>query len=163
MRFLNLLGFFALVITGCSKNDDAPTENASPVGTYRLTAFNISQAQDLNGDGTSSVNQLNESTCLNNSFLTLNANNTFTYDDKGIEITFNGTDDEITCYDDGDVSGTWSINGSVLTLTSNGMDDTYTLSGNTITISVPDSDVVGMSGGNPVYVTADLSVVYIKQ
>lgn len=121
-----------------------------------MTAFNISQAQDLNGDGTSSANQMNESIYLNSCFLTLNANNTFTYDVKGIEITFDGTNDQITCYDDGDVSGTWSINGSVLTLTSGGIDNTYSFSENTITISVPDSDVFGTNGRNPVYVIADL-------
>lgn len=166
MKFLNLLAIFTLVITGCSKNDDedvAPAPVATPVGTYKLTAFNVSTAQDLNGDGTSSVNQMNESICLNNSFLVLNADNTFAYNDKGIEITSDGVTDEITCYNDGNITGTWSINGSVLTLNSNGTMETYTYTGNTISITVPDSDVVGMSGGNPVYVTADLSVIYTKQ
>ena len=50
------------------------------VGTYRLTAFNTTPPTDLNGDGTSSTNQMNEVTCFNNSLIILNSNGTYTAD-----------------------------------------------------------------------------------
>ncbi len=47
------------------------------VGSYKLTAFNSSVPTDLNNDGTSSTNQLSETSCFNNTFIIINSNNTF--------------------------------------------------------------------------------------
>lgn len=164
-RILLLVAGFGLLVS-CN-SDDSSSDAVNPVGTYRLTAFNISEAQDLNGDGTASVNQMNETACLNDSFLTLNANNTFVFDDKGIEIGFDGENETVDCYDDGDVEGTWSVSGNAISFTytfdGDVITDTFTLSGSTLTMTVQDGEVVGMSGGNPVYVTADISAVYTKQ
>lgn len=157
------------MLWSCNKDDDNDNGSSGSIaGTYKLTAFNISVAQDLNGDGTASVNQLSETACFNNSFMTLNSNNTFVYDDKGVEITSDGMDDVIDCYDDGDVTGSWSVSGNTLTLNYSfggaPVTDTYTISGSTITLSVPDGEVVGTtSSGDPVYVTADIQAVYTKQ
>lgn len=157
------------ILTSCNKDDDNNNGSSGSIsGTYKLTAFNISVAQDLNGDGTASINQMSETACFNNSFMSLNENNTFVYDDKGVEITSDGMNDIIDCYDDGDVTGTWSVSGNTLTLNysfgGSSITDTYTVSGSTITIAVPDGDVVGTtSAGDPVYVTADIHAVYTKQ
>ena len=51
-----------------------------------MTAFNSSIPTDLNGDGSASTNQMNETNCFNGSFITLNSNNTFVADSKGIDI-----------------------------------------------------------------------------
>ncbi|HLP65296.1 lipocalin family protein [Flavobacterium sp.] len=140
------------------------TNNTSVNGTYKLTAFNTSIPTDLNGDGTSVTNQLNETTCLNDMFLTLNANNTFTADSKGVEITINNV---IGCFTDPDITGTWSVTGNVLTLTyvdaGDTYNDSYTINGNTLSLTVQDGTVVGTAGGNPVELTCDITIVYTKQ
>lgn len=137
-------------------------------GSYKLTAFNTSVPTDLNGDGTSSTNQLTETTCFNDMFLTLNPNNTFNADAKGIEITINGGGvSELSCFTDPDYSGTWSVAGNILTLTytedGTPYTDSYTISGNTLSATVEDGTVVGTSGGNPIELTSDITFVFTKQ
>lgn len=136
------------------------------VGTYKLTAFNTSIPTDLNGDGTATTNQLSETTCLDNSFVTLNANNTFTADSKGIDIDINNN---ITCFTDPDFTGTWVLTGNILSLTYNdGVDvitDNYTVSGNTFSSTLTDGQVVGVEqvSGEPVYLTCDITIIFTKQ
>ena len=138
-------------------------------GTYLLTAFNSSVPTDLNNDGTASTNQLNETTCFDNMLLTLNANNTFTANSKGVEIVFNGTVDEISCFTDPNYTGTWVLNGTILsiTYTDEGVEytDEYTVNGNTLTATISDGEVVGTetTTGEPVYLTTDLTIIYTKQ
>ncbi|ESU28695.1 hypothetical protein FLJC2902T_12860 [Flavobacterium limnosediminis JC2902] len=167
-KFLLLVACLG-VLSSCNNDDNGGNNSTTnPVGTYKLTAFNISEAQDLNGDGTPSVNQMSETACLNESYMTLNADNTFTYDDKGIEIIMNGESESIGCYEDGDVTGTWSVSGTTLTLTysfdGDVYNDVYAVSGSTITLTVPDGEAIGTTEqGAPVYVTTDINAVYTKQ
>lgn len=137
----------------------------SVVGTYKLTAFNSSVPTDLNNDGTTSSNQLNETSCFNNSMLTLNSNNTFSADSKGVDIDL--TTNTLECFTDPVTIGTWSVSGSNLSLTymdgGTSYTDVYVISGNTLTYSISGGEVVGMSGGSPVYLTSNIQVIYTKQ
>lgn len=139
--------------------------STSIVGAYKLTAFNTSVPTDLNNDGTASTNQLNETSCYNNSLLVLNSNNTFTADSKGVEIDF--TANTLECFTDPDITGTWVLNGSILSLTyvdgGTTYTDNFTVSGSNLSFSVNDGDVVSILSGNPVYVTSNIQFVYTKQ
>lgn len=141
------------------------TGGTNVIGTYKLTAYNSSVPTDLNNDGTNSTNQLNETTCFNNMFLVLNSNHTFNADSKGIDIDLAGTGTE--CFTDPDYNGSWVLNGTTLTLTyvDTGVTyvDNYNVSGNTLNTSVSNGEVVGMVGGQPVYLTANLQIIYTKQ
>lgn len=146
-------------------------------GTYRLTAFNTSVPTDLNNDGTASVNQMNETACMNDMFLTLNANNTFISDSKGTDIDFQvdavtgETVETITCFTDPDLSGTWTLSGNILSLTytdpetGDVMTDNFNVVGNTLVYTINDGAVVGteVTTGAPVYLTCDISLIYTKQ
>ncbi|WP_395052058.1 lipocalin family protein [Flavobacterium sp.] len=144
-----------------------PPVNPTIAGTYLLTAFNTSVPTDLNGDGTSSINQMNETTCLNNSLLTLNSNNTFTANGASIDIDLTITPNTITCENDPAFTGTWSLAGNLLTVTyvESGITytDVFTSSGNTLVITEQNGQVVGTANGSPVFLTADISAVYTKQ
>lgn len=147
-----------------------PTPTPGIAGTYLLTNFNTSVPTDLNGDGTASTNQINETSCLANSILTLNANNTFSSDSKGIDIglDLNTGVSTIECYDDPPITGTWSLSGNQLTFTyiDEGVptSDVFTVSGNTLSYTVQSGQVVGTaSGGEPVYLTSDITLIYTKQ
>jgi len=146
-------------------NNSAST--AIVAGTYLLTAFNTSVPTDLNGDGTSSTNQMTETSCFNNSLLTLNANNTFTANSKGIDIDLNANPNVITCFSDPDTTGTWSINGNVVVTTyvEAGVtyNDYFTVVGNTLILSENNGEIVGTAGGNPVFLTSNIAIVYSKQ
>jgi len=139
----------------------------SIAGTYILTAFNTSVPTDLNGDGTNSTNQMNETTCFNNSLFILNSNNTFTANSKGIDIDITSTPNTLTCFTDPDTTGTWSLSGNILTTTyvESGVtyNDQFTVVGNTLVFNEPSGQIVGMTSGNPVYLTSSIALVYSKQ
>jgi hypothetical protein len=135
-------------------------------GTYILTAFNTTPPTDLNLDGTASVNQLQETICFNNSLLTLNANNTFVANSKGVDIDL--PTNTLTCFTDPDESGTWSINGNQVTLTYPGTNPletyTFTLSGNTLTSPPEPAIVVSTTGDIFAYIPVSSAVlIYTKQ
>ena len=154
-------------------NNGQPITNI--VGTYKLTHFNTSVPTDLNGDGVSSTNQLNETSCLNNSFLVVNTNNTFAADSKGIEIDINvdvvtgATTQTIACFEDPPISGTWAKVGNVVTFTYTEAGENYvesfTVVGNTLQYTVNNGEVVGTEQitGTPVYLTSNITLIYTKQ
>jgi lipocalin-like protein len=134
------------------------------VGTYRMTAFNTSVPTDLNGDSSPSTNQMSETSCFNNSMLTLNSNNTFSADSRGVEISGAGT---LTCYTDPVISGTWVVAGNQLavTYTDGGEQytDFFTVSGNTLKATTNDGEVVASIGGTFEYVPSNIEIIYTKQ
>ncbi len=140
---------------------------ASIVGTYILTAFNTSVPTDLNGDGANSTNQMNETTCFNNSLFTLNSDNTFIANSKGIDIDITTTPNTLTCYTDPDTTGTWTLTGNILktTYVEGGVtyNDQFTVVGNTLVYTESSGQIVGTASGNPVYLTSDIALVYSKQ
>jgi hypothetical protein len=157
------------VFTNVLFTDTTTPAPAGIAGTYLLTAFNTSVPTDINNDDISSTNQLNETTCFDDMLLILNANNTFTANSKGIEIVVNGTVQEVGCFTDPNVTGTWAINGNTLSLTytDTGVQytDDYTVNGNTISATTQDGEIVGTETGTgaPVYITSDITIVYTKQ
>lgn len=161
---------FTFIIISCDVEPiDAALNNttSSTVGTYYMTAFNSSIPTDLNGDGIASTNQMSETICFNGSFITLNTNNTFIADGKGMDINIEGSVSTIQCVDDGDFSGTWVLNGNQLTLTY--IDEgeevilTFTKTGNTLKYTLSGGEVIGTtSTGEPVYLTSNLELVYTK-
>ncbi len=152
---------------GGNGNNNGGGNTTSVVGSYKLTAFNTSVPTDLNNDGTSSTNQMNETSCFNNMFIIINSNNTFNADAKGIDIDF--TNNITECYTDPDYNGTWVLNSNVLTLTYVDGGVTYNDSfivagaGNSLSLSVSDGDIVGMESGQPVYLTSSIQFIYTKQ
>lgn len=151
------------VFTNITFTDTTTPVTTGVVGTYKLTAFNTNPATDLNGDGTSSINQMSEVTCLNNSLLVINANNTYLANSKGVDIDLSGG---YTCFTDPDDLGTWALSGNQLTFTSSDITidpTTFVVSGNTLTYSIPAGTVLTEEGGVVVEVTADITLIYTKQ
>lgn len=141
----------------------AATQTSTIAGTYKLTAFNTTPPTDLNGDGTDSTNQMNEVTCFNNMLLTLNANNTYVANSKGVDLDGIGG---YECFIDPDDTGTWVLVGNQLTLTSSDttLDPiTFTVSGSTLSNTTPDGTVLTDDNGTVVELTADITIIYTKQ
>lgn len=141
--------------------------NSGVVGTYFMTVFNSSIPTDLNQDGTSSTNQLNETSCFDGSYIILNSDNTFVANSKGIDIDVQGATSTTECYEDEDVSGIWSLTGNQLSLTFIEQNTSYTevfvLENNTIKLVIEDGELVGTSSnGTPVFLTSNLEIIYTK-
>uniref|UniRef100_UPI00404AD246 hypothetical protein n=1 Tax=Flavobacterium sp. TaxID=239 RepID=UPI00404AD246 len=148
--------------------------NNTVFGVYVMTAFNSSVPIDLNGDGVSSTNSFDETECFDNSFLTLNQNNTFIANSKGIEINFDFdlvTGEEIStieCFTDESANGTWAVDGTnvVFTSTQDGetFTDTFAVVGNTLVFTVEEGSIVGTTNqGTPAYLTSQIQIIYTKQ
>ncbi|HDZ05560.1 hypothetical protein LCGC14_0067360 [marine sediment metagenome] len=109
-----------MLLSSCSSDvsDDAVDNNALVIGTYNLTEININVAQDVNEDGVSSNNMLDELECLSGT-LVINVDNTWTLDLVDLDIT-NVTSDfyAIRCGRTNSFTGKWSFQGSSLNLNS---------------------------------------------
>ncbi len=166
------------VFTDILFEDTTTTEenpNDSIFGTYKLTNFNTFTPTDLNNDGTATQNQLLETNCFNDMFLTLNEDHTFTADSKGVEIISVNTVETMECYIDPDYSGTWTyvddgiestIDILTLTYTEAGVTVTqnYYVNGFTLTANILDQTIVGVDAtNNPVYLNSDIAIIYTKQ
>lgn len=170
------LSLMSITFTSCENepidsainlDDFNPPANAI-AGSYIMTAFNTSIPTDLNNNGTASTNQMDETTCFNNNMLVLNVNNTFTSTSKGLEIVTDGATQSLSCYNDPNIAGTWVLNGNVVTLTytegGTQYSDQFLLAGNTLTYTLNNGEIVGTSSTNvPVYLTANITIIYTKQ
>lgn len=170
---LSLLAVSALIFTSCSKDNDDNNSTATIEGTWKLTAWNSTTAYDLNNDGTSNLNLLQEFDCYSNENVVFSANNTAvanstSYVDITAEIT-TGTVNEYTytvdCIQENDFFPlTWSVSGNTITFDSGTPDEVVaTLNGNTFSFLVPEGLVVADAQNAEVVVNQDLTFVYTKQ
>ncbi|WP_282113489.1 hypothetical protein [Maribacter stanieri] len=107
-----------MLLSGCSSDDsdDEVDNSALVIGTYNLTEVNVNVAQDVNEDGVSSNNMLDELECLNG-ILIISDNNTWTLDLVNLDITsVTGDFYAIRCGRTNSFTGKWSFQGSTLKL-----------------------------------------------
>ncbi|PIB28058.1 hypothetical protein BFP77_10420 [Maribacter sp. 4U21] len=124
-----------MVLFSCSSDDGGTPvvpESFLAIGAWDLTAVNINLAQDVNEDGTSSTNLIDELPCLSG-LLTINSNNTWTARITDVSVTpVTGDLYIIDCGNTLSFSGNWSNTGNTLSLNSSDFQD-FTLSGDTLT------------------------------
>ncbi len=137
---------------------------ASVAGSYRMTAFNTGIPTDLNNDGAASTNQMLETSCFNDNILTINPNATFTSTSKGVDVSASAT---LVCLSNPNITGTWVLNGTVLKLIymkgNVEITDLYSVSGNTLTHSVPLGQIVSTTSTNAaVFLNSSYYFVYTK-
>lgn len=144
----NLNGNVQIVLTkytddsndnGNNDNDENNTNNESYtklIGDFDLSAMIVATAQDLDNDGDSSTNLMNETNCYSASHITFNSNGTYT-ENSSYNILSSGTGVALTC--NADVStGYWYGHGNeIVTRNSVGVVSHFMLntSNNTITSS----------------------------
>jgi hypothetical protein len=156
--------FVLASLFACSKDkDDAPAPPAY-IGNYVLTAFNTATKTDLNGDGTSSTNQLDEISCLKSDILNINADNTFKISGKDVNI--DSTTDKIVCNSTPDVNGKWSFkdNTLILSATIDGETEsnTFSIGQNTLSYKT-DLPIVSLVNGIPQNVFSNVELIYTKK
>src|SRR6056300_1400405 len=84
-----MLLFFSLMVLSCSDDDGgaAPSPNFDlVVGTWNLSELTIAPAQDINEDGTTTTNILDELPCVS-ARITLSSDNTWSYSGNDVIIT----------------------------------------------------------------------------
>ncbi len=131
----------ALLFAACSSDDGGP---ASPnnqaqidalVGTWNLVELNVNPAQDVNEDGTSSENLLEELPCLTG---TLVLSSTLDWDLNIVEpsiVSITEGDYAISCAPASITSGVWGLQNNQLQLLRGSQLTTYTINGTTLTLT----------------------------
>ena len=169
--FFLLLGFAGCIgAASCSDDDDGNNNGNNNLrdmaGTYRMSSWNVPTAIDYDDDGDSSTNMMTESTCYNNTVMTLNEDGTYTstYNSVGIN---NGVS---SCAQSQVTSGTWTRNGNNLTATTtyggSGTNSwTWNQQANTVTRSLTNSQYpsINSTTGDFEYATGNISQVYTRQ
>lgn len=147
-NFFKYLTISLLAISVSCSSDDDSSSNDSVEGTFRLVSFEIENSIDLDGDGDSSTNLIEETGCYQDETLAFNSGGagiatTRSFLDVFVVISTDSDGGEtfsqtIDCVLEEDVSNfTWTQNGSVVTINVGG--DTVTLSydGNELSFTIP--------------------------
>src|SRR5690606_14981988 len=157
----------AAFAASCS-DDESSSNVTNPEGMYVMTAFTVSEPQDLNNDGTASPDIMDETECFENSFVQINSDNTFTASGEGMEINLDENfEAAVACSDEGSYSGTWTMSGNNITMqyTMDGeeVSETFKVTDSTIKFNMDNGTTVGMVDGEPVILVTDIEIVYTKQ
>lgn len=162
----------AIGFNSCSDDDIAPlnpNQNSSLVGDWVLTSLVSDVALDLDLDAAADTEIMNETDCFDDMQITFNADDTFS--STVTEIKFEGVNQDMLTCTDSVQTGTFSFNGSVLTITLNVAggtvteDQTINLQTNTLQITVTSADVAQFfsnPGNNPAANVNQLIFTYTK-
>ncbi|MEW2922101.1 hypothetical protein AB1A65_11570 [Muricauda sp. ANG21] len=150
-----LPSLFVTFLTLSCGSDDGGGEVAADlqvIGIWDLSEVNISSAQDVDMDGTSSTNLMNELDCISGTIL-IDGDNVWTFEQTGISITAITGGQFFAQCSVNDVTGTgaWTANGNQITFQGSTILGTLTLNGDQLT-NLIDDDLPGIR-----------SYVYVKR
>lgn len=166
-----LTGFDLEALSEANSGSGSTGSDETIVGTWKMTAWNVDQGQDLNQDGTNSTNLLNEMDCYNNETIVFNADNTAiststSYANIELNLVVGTTDQfdyNITCISETEVTNlSWVQSGNIVVTESLGVANDLLLNGNELSFVIPEGFTV-VSDDASVTVIQDLTIVYTKQ
>jgi hypothetical protein len=159
----------AMGAISCDNDDDNDNNNNEDLtGTYRMSSWNSPVAVDFDNNGTSSANLMTESSCFDNSTMTINDDGTYTmtYNDVGITGAVSSCRTETT-------TGTWARSGNSFTTTSgtgsSAIDTDYSFSSSgaspTMTRFMTGAQYpsINTTSGDPEYATGNVNMVFTRQ
>ncbi len=172
-KFFSILSlvFVFIVSTSCFKDQDDLNNlnNFSVLGSWELSTWTLQIPIDLNDDGISSINLLDEALCDNNETLKFETNGTvssnMSYNPQVLIKIINGTMEdyifEVVCDMDGSVSsvGTYTQNNELISL----FGTIATINGNQLTIVYENSIYIYNEDLTEILDTKDLNLVYTKK
>jgi len=142
MKLNKILGaFFVTLLISCGSDDDAPSgptqeELNQVIGTWQLSQVNVSAAQDINNDGNSSANLIEELDCLSG---TLSFTSDFKWNLQVVNPTITSiTNDQFafSCDNEVELSGTWALQGNTVLIRQGVETNQLNLSANMLTESI---------------------------
>lgn len=135
------LGIAALMLMFSCSNDDGgatDTANLEVIGIWDLAQVNVSSAQDIDMDGTSSTNLMNELDCISGTLL-IDGDMVWTFEQTGINITAI-TNGQFVAQCSGSVAatGAWSSSDTEVILQGSSLLGTLTISGDQLIKDIGD-------------------------
>lgn len=171
-NFFKLLTVSLLAISVSCSSDDDSSSNDSVEGTFRLVAFETETSFDLDGDGDSSTNLIEETGCYENQTLTFNADNngvfvSTSFLDIYVDIEIVNGEEIVTqiveCVPEDDSSTfTWTQNGNIVSVTVDGDVLDLTFSGDQLSFTLPSGFFAEVIEGNieTAQITEDVTFRY---
>ena len=136
IKIVFILFLCSIFLLSCSSDDNGGSDpdNSAAVGTWTLIALNINPPQDIDMDGNSTDNILDELACATGT-ITINADGTWSSIIENLSITtITGDLFIINCAgNSSQSSGNWLLQGSQLTLFRGFSSVLFTLQGDTLT------------------------------
>ncbi|MGX1930235.1 hypothetical protein [Flagellimonas sp. 2504JD4-2] len=131
MKILKILPLLALLLglSSCNSDDngDTNTLNTAVIGIWDLVEVNISSAQDMNSDGTSSTNLLDEVDCISGTLL-IDSDLIWTLEQSRISITtITGGLFFADCTGTDISTGLWNASGSQVTFSGDNAPDPFVI------------------------------------
>lgn len=96
------------------------------IGTWKLTVMQADTPVDLNDDGNNNTNLMEETSCFDLMNINLRNDKTFSSVNSRMDFQAGETNDKFLCMDPRTDSGTWFVDGDVLTLNVNIGGEIYT-------------------------------------
>jgi len=174
MDFLKKISstFLIVVLASCQYEPVDPKVPINPVkpqmnvaGKYKMIAYNTTIETDLNKDGVLSKNQMNETTCFNANYITIQEDNTFLAGNDGITIVSDGIKNSLDCEYTLDISGTWELNANILTLNfiqnNKNFTQQFVVNKGTLTRNIEGEKIVSISNSNaPIFLNSNVELIY---
>ena len=170
MKIKNCILFaFILSLCSCSSDDDS-SSNSNAEGTWQLTSLSVETAFDLDNDGFAQRDLFDEVECYSGNFVSFESEGiarlvnglTFIF----AEVNANDTSDfeyMYECQNGFDIETTWTQEGNTVTLLLLGNNITGTISGNTMTVVIPNFFQIELYDGmNFTEVEEDVTLIYNK-
>ncbi|WP_282044470.1 hypothetical protein [Winogradskyella flava] len=133
-----ILLILCLVISSCSSDDDS-SSSSDLEGQWFVTSLLVESAFDFNGDGNASRDLFQETSCYDGNFIQFfdDGDVTIVVDFTNIFVDSNNEQD-FECQSGLALSSIWTQNGDSVTVENGNEDITGVISGNTLTVTVPD-------------------------
>ncbi|MBR9855867.1 MAG: hypothetical protein GYB37_15025 [Algicola sp.] len=109
---LSLFIMFSMISCSDDNGDEGGFSSAGLVGTWELVAVNVSSPVDLNGDGSSSNNLLDEEICIIGT-ITLRDDSSYQFEEANFSLTpITNNRYAVQCNGSNLATGVWASNGS---------------------------------------------------
>ncbi len=133
--------FLIFLMVSCGSDDSGGDVAAEiqVIGIWDLAEVNVSSAQDIDMDGTSSTNLLDELDCISGTIL-IDGDNTWTFEQTGIFVTtITGGQYFARCTENTTIgTGAWVVSGNQVTFQGSSTLGTLSFSNDRLTNSVGD-------------------------
>ncbi|SDH27896.1 hypothetical protein [Winogradskyella thalassocola] len=158
-----------LCFMACSSDDDNSDSDLGPEGTWLLTSLSVETAFDFNTDGTATRDLFEETPCYDGDFVSFESEgearvvSALTFISPNV-ISATDYSYDFECLTGFDVETNWSQSGNTVTIQLQGNDVFGTITGNTLTVFIPNFFQMELYNGTDYYdVTEDVTLIYIKE
>lgn len=156
--------FLIFLMVSCSGDDDSGddvTAEVQVIGIWDLAEVNVSSAQDIDMDGTSSSNLMDELDCISGTIL-IDGDNVWIFEQTAISVTgITGGQYTVQCTENTTMAtGAWVVNGNQITFQGSSTLGTLSIDGGQLTNSFSGHRLIKNVGDD---LPGIQSYVYVKR